>query len=166
MIERRTVRKKDGMHHYGLTGRVNNPFLLPTTGTGTGKPLQRCIPDPIQTRLTRVISQHADVKQREKMAPVPMKRASKRPRTCVTQCHFSWPYLLTDAALAPPHSRAMPGRPRMLAHGTQYRKTRLEVSPVPSRNFLRAAGDGGARAFSDENPPLPFPPCTYTHTLA
>jgi hypothetical protein len=41
------------------------------------------------------------------------------------------------------HSRVMPGRPHILVHGTQCRKTRLGVSPVPSRNCSRADGDEG-----------------------
>ena len=52
--------------------------------------------------------------------------------------------LSTDAALAHPHSRAMPGRLPILAPGTQCRKMRLGASPVPSRNCSRADGDGGA----------------------
>ena len=52
----------------------------------------------------------------------------------------------------------MPGRLRILAPGTQCRKTRLGASPVPSRNCSRADGDGGAR--------LPLLPCTHTHILA
>jgi hypothetical protein len=69
--------------------------------------------------LTREASQHADVEQRGKVVLVPAKRESKRPR-----------------------SRGMPGRPHMLVPGTQYRKTMLGASPVPSRNFSRAAVDG------------------------
>lgn len=60
----------------GFTGRVNSTHQTAP---------QRCIPDPIQTRLTRVISQRADVNQRANLACAPTKRASKRPRTCDTQ---------------------------------------------------------------------------------
>jgi len=66
------------------------------------------------------------------------------------------PFRLT-LALAPPHSRAMPGRPRILAPGTRYRKTRLGASPVPSRNCLHADGDGGARLLATR----PLSPCTH-----
>ena len=39
----------------------------------------------------------------------------------------------------------MPGKPRILALGTQSKKTRLGASPAPSRNFLRADADGGTQ---------------------
>jgi hypothetical protein len=53
--------------------------------------------------------------------------------------------LRTDAASALLHSRATPGKPRILALGTQSRKTRLGASLAPSRNCLRADADGGTR---------------------